>query len=85
MWTGAFRVGPANDNELLAIKPFGFAPKAAISWRVWRVGCLGGHALKTKLARVLEDELAVACVMAVELKARLFVSNGARSPLRSMS
>ena len=26
IWPSAFRVGPAGDDELLAVQPFGFAP-----------------------------------------------------------
>jgi hypothetical protein len=48
----SFRVGPADDDELLAVQPFGFAPKAAISWRVVRVDRLGDDALKTELTGV---------------------------------
>jgi hypothetical protein len=34
MRTRSFRVRPADDDELLAVEPFGFAPQAAVSWRV---------------------------------------------------
>ena len=64
----SFRVRPADDNELLAVQRFGFAPQATISRRVRRVDRLRDDALKTELSGVLEDELAVARFMAVELK-----------------
>jgi hypothetical protein len=49
----------------LTIERFGFAPEAAISRRVRRINRLGDHALEAELAGVLQDELAVAAVMAV--------------------
>jgi hypothetical protein len=67
----SFRIGPPNDDELLAVQRFGFASKAAVSWSVGRVNRLGDHALKTKLAGVLQDEFAVAGIMSIELKTRL--------------
>jgi hypothetical protein len=33
----SFRVGPADDQELLAVKPFCYAPQSTISRRVGRV------------------------------------------------
>jgi hypothetical protein len=44
--------GPANDDELLAVQPFGFAPSPAVSWRIGCVDRLGDHALETELAGV---------------------------------
>jgi hypothetical protein len=67
----SFRVGPADDDELLAVQPFGFAPEAPVSRRVGRIDGLGHHPFEAELAGVLQDKLAVACVMSVELKARL--------------
>ena len=81
----SFRVGPADDNELLAVQRFGFAPQAAVSRRIRRVDRLRDHAFKTELAGVLQDEFAVACFMAVELKAGLVCDKGSSSALRSMS
>jgi hypothetical protein len=57
----------ADGNELLPVQGFGFAPQASVSRRVGRIDRLGDHALKTELAGVLQDEFAVACVVAVEL------------------
>ena len=71
-----FRVGPADDDELLAVERFGFAPQAAVSRRIGRVDRLGDHALEAELAGVLQDEFAVAGVMAVELKAGLVCDQG---------
>jgi hypothetical protein len=71
MRTRSFRVAPADDDELLAVEPFGLAPQAAVSRRVRRMERLRHHALKTELARVLQDEFAVARLMAIELKAEL--------------
>jgi hypothetical protein len=67
----AFRVRPADDNELLTVEPFGFAPQASVSRGVGRVDRFGDDALKTELASVLEDEFAVACVVTIKLKAEL--------------
>jgi hypothetical protein len=44
----SFRVGPADDDKLLAVEPFGFPPKAAVSWRIRGVDRLGDGALKTE-------------------------------------
>ena len=55
----SFRVGPADDNEFLPVQRFGFAPQAAIPWRVGRVDRFRDHALKPELAGVLQDEFAV--------------------------
>jgi hypothetical protein len=44
----SFRVGPADDDKLLAVEPFGFPPKAAVSWRIRGVDRLGDDALKTE-------------------------------------
>src|SRR4029077_1033664 len=66
-----FRVRPPDDDELLAAQGFGFAPQASVSRRVRRIDVLRDHALKTELAGVLQDEFAVACVVAIELKAGL--------------
>jgi hypothetical protein len=67
----SFRVGPADDDELLAVERFGFAPQAAVAGRIGRVDRFRDDPLKAELAGVLEDEFAVARVMAVVLKARL--------------
>src|ERR1700727_3068780 len=67
----SFRIGPADDNELLSVEPFGLAPEAAVSWRVGRVDRLGHYALKAELAGVLQDKFPVAGLVAVELKAEL--------------
>ena len=71
MRTRSFRVAPADDDELLAVEPFGLALQAAVSRRVRRMERLRHHALKTELARVLQDAFAVARLMAIELKAEL--------------
>jgi hypothetical protein len=55
----------------LAVQPFGFAPQAAVSRCIRRVDRLRDDALKPELAGVLQDEFAVTCLVAVELKARL--------------
>ena len=67
----AFRVGPADDDELLTVQRFGFAPEAAVSRGLGSVDRLGDDALETELAGVSQDKLAVAGLMPVELKARL--------------
>ena len=71
MRSRAFRVGPANYYEFLAVKPFGFSPKAAVSWRIGRVDRLRNNTLKTELAGVLQDQFAIACLISVELNAGL--------------
>jgi hypothetical protein len=63
----SFRIRPADDDELLAVQPFRFAPQAPISRRVWSVDGLGDDTFKTKLAGVLQDEFAVAGRMSIEL------------------
>ena len=65
----SFRVRPADDNELLAIEPFGFAPKAPISRRIGGIDRLRNDAFESELAGVLPDKLAVTRFVAVELKA----------------
>jgi hypothetical protein len=67
----AFRIRPADDSELAPVEPFGFALHAALSRRIRHIDRIGDHTLKTKLASVLEDEFAVACVVTVEPKAGL--------------
>jgi hypothetical protein len=67
----SFRVRPADDDELLAVQPFGFAPEPAVSWRVGGGDSLRDHAFKTELADVPKDQFAVTRLMAVELKAGL--------------
>jgi hypothetical protein len=69
----------------LAIQRLRLAPKAAVARRVGGVDRLGDDALEAELAGVLQDEFAVAAVMAVELKAGLFATSGSSSALRSMS
>jgi hypothetical protein len=63
----AFWIRPADNNEFLPIQGFGFAPQATVSRRVERADRLGHHPFKAELAGVLQDEFAVACVVAVEL------------------
>src|SRR5580692_5911667 len=67
----SLRIGPADDHELLAVERFGLAPQAAVSPRIGSVNRLRDHALEAELAGVLQDEFAVAGVMAIELKAGL--------------
>src|ERR1700722_37708 len=67
----SFRVRPADDDEFLPVQPFGLAPQAAVSRYITRLDRLRDNALKTEFPGVLEDELAVASLMAVELNARL--------------
>jgi hypothetical protein len=49
----SFRVGPADDNEFLAIEPFGSTPKATVSGRIGRIDRIGNDAFESKLAGVL--------------------------------
>jgi hypothetical protein len=65
----------------LSIKRFGFAPQAVVSWRVRRIDGLGDHTLETELASVLQDEFAVACMVAIELKAGLVGDQGLKKRL----
>jgi hypothetical protein len=51
----AFRVGPADDNELLTIETFGFAPEAPVSGCIWRIDRFGNDAFEAKLAGVLPN------------------------------
>ena len=43
----SFRVGPADDDELLTVQRFGFAPEAAVSGGIGSVDRLGDDALET--------------------------------------
>jgi hypothetical protein len=85
VWPRSFWVRPADDDELLAVQSFGFAPEAAVARRVRRIDRLGDHAFKTELAGVLQDEFPVAGVMAIELKAWLVCNQRSSSALRWMS
>ena len=51
----AFRVGPADDDELLTVQRFGFAPEAAVSRGIGSVDRLGDDALETELTGVSQD------------------------------
>jgi hypothetical protein len=81
----SLRIGPADDHELLAVERFGLAPQAAVSPRIGSVNRLRDHALEAELAGVLQDEFAVAGVMAIELKAGLVCYQRSSSALRSIS
>src|ERR1700722_13989703 len=76
MGSRSFRVEPSNDDELLAVERFGFTPEATVSWRIGRVDRLRDDALKAELAGVFQNELAVAGVVAIELKAGLDCHQG---------
>ena len=65
----SFWVGPADDNEFLAIEAFGFAPQAPVSWRIRCIDRLGNDALEPELACMPADKLAVAGLAVVELDA----------------
>jgi hypothetical protein len=78
----SFWIRPADDHEFLAVQRLGFAPQAAVSRRIGRIDRLRDDAFKTELAGVRQDEPAVACVVAVELKAGLFAISGSSSALR---
>lgn len=75
-----FRVRPADDHELLAVQPFGFAPEATVSRRIRGLDRLRDNALKTEIPSVLQNEFPVARLMTVELKARL-IRDGFRAAL----
>ena len=62
---------PSGPQWVHEIKRFGFAPKATVSRRVGRIDRLGDHAFEAELAGVLQDEFAVARLVAIELKAGL--------------
>ena len=62
-----------------------FTPEAAVSWREGASIVLDHDTFNAELAGVLQDEFAVACVVAVELKAGLVATKGSSSALRSMS
>ena len=81
----SLRIGPADDNEFLAVEAFGFAPQAPVSGRIGRIDRLGNDALESKLAGMPADEFSVACLMVVELKPGMPATSGCRSALRSMS
>ena len=80
----AFRVGPANDNELLAVEAFGFSPQSSVARRVGCADRFGDDALEAKFAGVPSDQLSIARLMAVELKARDFREQWLKKPLTSM-
>ena len=63
----SFRIGPADDDELLAVQLFGFTPQTAISRRVRGIDRLRDHALKAELAGVFEDKFATTRFMTIEL------------------
>jgi hypothetical protein len=67
----SFRIRPANDDELLAVEGFCFAPQTPVSGRVRSVNRLGNDAFKAKLGCVLQNKLAIPGYVAVELKAGL--------------
>jgi hypothetical protein len=69
MGARSFRVRPADDDEFLAIEPFGFTLEAPVSRRIGRIDRVGNDAFESKLTGVLPDKLAIACLVAVELKA----------------
>src|SRR5260370_30277647 len=69
MRSRSFWVGPADDNEFLAIQAFGFEPKTLVPWRIGRIDHFGNDALEPKLAGMLSDKLAITPLMVVELKA----------------
>src|ERR1700722_364923 len=77
----SFRARPADDDEFLPVQPFGLAPQAAVSRYITRLDRLRDNALKTEFPGVLEDELAVASLMAVELNARLACDQGLKKRL----
>jgi hypothetical protein len=81
MRTRSFRVRPADDDELLAVQGFGFAPQASVSRRIGRVDRLRDHALKAELAGMRQDELAIAGLMAIELEAGLVCHQGLKQRL----
>jgi hypothetical protein len=58
-------------QRILDVERLGFAPEAAVAGRIGRVDRFRDDPLKAELAGVLEDEFAVARVMAVVLKAML--------------
>jgi hypothetical protein len=47
----SFGIGPADDNELLPVQRFGFAPQPAVSRRIRRVDRFRDHALKNRACR----------------------------------
>jgi hypothetical protein len=53
------RVGPTNNNELLAIEALRLDPDPAVARCVWSVGSLGDDAFQTQLAGVLTETRAV--------------------------
>jgi hypothetical protein len=65
----SFRVSPADDNELLTIEAFGFAPEAPVSRRIGRVDGLRNDAFEPKPAGMFADKLAIARLVVVELEA----------------
>ena len=65
----SFRVRPPDDDELLAVQRLGFTPEASVSRRIAGVDRLRDDAFKAEFACVLQDEFAVAGIVAVVLKA----------------
>jgi hypothetical protein len=69
MRSRSFRIGPADDNEFLAVEALCFAPEAPVARRIGRVDRFGDHAFEPKSAGMSADKLVVALLMVVELEA----------------
>jgi len=60
----------------LPVERLRLAPEAAVTQRVGRINRFGDGAFKTELAGVLQDEFAVAGLVAIVLNARLSDDQG---------
>jgi hypothetical protein len=78
-----FRIGPADDNELLAVQRFGFAPQPAVSRRVGRIDRLGDQASKPSLPACSRMSSPSPVSWPLYRRPGLFATSGSSSPLRS--
>ena len=67
--TRSLGFGPADDDEFLAIKAFGLAPETPVARRIGCIDRLGDDAFEPEFASMFADQLAVAHLVIVELKA----------------
>jgi hypothetical protein len=56
VWAAPSRIGPADDDELLAIEALRFDPEAAIAWGISPVDALGNRAFERQPAGVLSEK-----------------------------
>jgi hypothetical protein len=57
--SAALRIGPANDNELLAVETLGLHPDPAVAWCIGPISLLGDGTLEPRFAGLRADRRAV--------------------------